>query len=268
MPRLTKKSVCVVKTSVCQENSIVSQEYSSSYVEMEVQSPQFIQPSTGESQLFEQPRFMPYIEGPKMDWTVNDSLYHRFLKWKLKCENIWDCELAMFPDSKKCMKVRACSGDFGMDQYVSWCLLPEDLRLDVIWAKFEDFCKPQTNEASGRFDLLTNFIQGNCSIDEWYNALQTQVSFAKYPPETASILHRDIFCFFEEWGVCFQDHQWLQHWFRQVSYKQGEAASKSTARHIKAVASDPQATKVNLMRHQRTHLPPSQNQVKTKFPQL
>ena len=24
--------------------------------------------------------FMPYIEGPKMDWTVNDGLYHRFLK--------------------------------------------------------------------------------------------------------------------------------------------------------------------------------------------
>ena len=30
--------------------------------------------------------YMPYIEGPKMDWTVNDMVYHRFLKWKLKCE--------------------------------------------------------------------------------------------------------------------------------------------------------------------------------------
>ena len=26
---------------------------------------------------------MPYIEGPKMDWTVNDGLFHRFLKWHL-----------------------------------------------------------------------------------------------------------------------------------------------------------------------------------------
>ena len=24
--------------------------------------------------------YMPYIEGPKMDWTVNNALYHRFLK--------------------------------------------------------------------------------------------------------------------------------------------------------------------------------------------
>ena len=29
--------------------------------------------------------FMPYIEGPKMDTTVNDGLYHRSLKWHLKC---------------------------------------------------------------------------------------------------------------------------------------------------------------------------------------
>ena len=42
--------------------------------------------------------YMPYTEGPKMDWTVNDGLYHRFLKWKLKCEKILDCEFAMLPE--------------------------------------------------------------------------------------------------------------------------------------------------------------------------
>ena len=42
--------------------------------------------------------FMPYIEGPKMDWTVNDALYHRFFKWHLKCENILECELAALPE--------------------------------------------------------------------------------------------------------------------------------------------------------------------------
>ena len=31
---------------------------------------------------------MPYKDVPKMDWTVNNALYHRFLKWKLKCENM------------------------------------------------------------------------------------------------------------------------------------------------------------------------------------
>ena len=30
--------------------------------------------------------FMPYIKGPKMNWTVDDGLYHRFFKWHLKCK--------------------------------------------------------------------------------------------------------------------------------------------------------------------------------------
>ena len=132
MPRSTKNSAHIIKTSVCQDISIVSQESSNSDVEMEVQSPQFVQLSTSQPQPFVQPMFMPYTEGPKLDWTVNDSLYHRFLKWKLKCENILDCELAMFPDSKKCKKIIVWSGDFGMVWilvwYVSWYLPPEDLR--------------------------------------------------------------------------------------------------------------------------------------------
>ena len=31
--------------------------------------------------------FMPYIEGPKMNWMVDDGLYHRFLKMALKMQN-------------------------------------------------------------------------------------------------------------------------------------------------------------------------------------
>ena len=92
-----------------------------------------------------------------MDWTANDSLYHRFLKWKLQCENILDCELAMLPESKKCKSVIMWSGDIGTDQYASWCLPNEDLSLDVIWSICEDFWKPQTNEVRARFDLLTSF---------------------------------------------------------------------------------------------------------------
>ena len=58
---------------------------------------------------------IPYIEGPKMGWTVNDGLYHRFWKWHLKCENILECKFAALPEHQKCKKVIAWSGDFGMD---------------------------------------------------------------------------------------------------------------------------------------------------------
>ena len=52
----------------------------------------------------------------------------------------------------------------------------------------EEFCKPQSNEVQARFDLLTSFRQGDMSVDEWYNAVQTQVALAKYPQETAQML--------------------------------------------------------------------------------
>ena len=38
------------------------------------------------------------LKAPKMDWTVKDGLYHRFLKWCLKCENILKYELAALPE--------------------------------------------------------------------------------------------------------------------------------------------------------------------------
>ena len=52
------------------------------------------------------------------------------------------------------------------------------------------------NEVSAHFDLLTSFRQGTRSVDKWYNAVQAQINLARYPPETAKILHRDIFWFF------------------------------------------------------------------------
>ena len=48
----------------------------------------------------------------------------------------------MLAERRKSKKLIACNGDFGIEQYVSWNLTNEDLTLDVIWEKFEEFCKP------------------------------------------------------------------------------------------------------------------------------
>ena len=98
--------------------------------------------------------FMPYIEGPKMNWTMDDGLYHRFLKCWLKCKTILDCELANLPAKQRCQKVIAWLGDFGIDLYVSWSIPKEELTLEAIWARFEEFSKHQSNEVRAWFDLL------------------------------------------------------------------------------------------------------------------
>ena len=92
--------------------------------------------------------------------------------------------------------------------------------------------------------------------------MQAQVNLAKYPPETAKILHRDIFWFF------LHDEEFVSRTIndgnvdldkfpaskvRQLAKRM--ESSKATACHIKQVAGDPQAAQINLLRHQCTELP-------------
>ena len=131
------------------------------------------------------------------------------------------------------------------------------MHLDTIWERFEDFCKLQSNEVHAQFDLLTSFHQGNKSVDEWYNAVQVQVNLAKYPPETAKILHCNIFWFFlhDEDSVSrtITDGSFDLDKFptsRVCKLAKKFKSSKTTMCHIKQVAGDLQVTKINLMRHQ------------------
>ena len=80
----------------------------------------------------QQQAYTPYIDGPQMNWSVDDGLYNRFIKWKIRCENILDCELAMLSEARKCKKFIAWSGDLGLDQYISWNLSNEELCLNTI----------------------------------------------------------------------------------------------------------------------------------------
>ena len=158
-------------------------------------------------------------------------------------------------------KLIAWIGDFGIGQYVSWGLPKDELELETIWSWFEGFCKPQSNEVCARFDLLTSFHQGSKSVDEWYNCVQAQINLAKYPPETAKILHRDIFWFY------LQDEEFVSKTINEGSvdldkFPASKAcqlakkyeSSKATVRHIKQVAGEMQATQIHLMRHQCTEL--------------
>ena len=147
----------------------------------------------------------------------------------------------------------------------------EDLCWDTIWAKCEDFCKPLANEVRVTFDLLTSFRQGNQSVDEWYQAVQAQLSLVKYSPETSSIMHRYIFWFF------LKDEEFVSktindssidlekiHASKVRQLAKRMETSKATAYHTKQVASDPQVAQVSLMRHQRTDLPPSKHKKKSQ----
>ena len=76
MPKSTNASTSTVEK--IQEESCTHEESSSTDQEQDPEV--FFQPSQAQVVPI---MFMLYIEGSKMDWTVNDGLYHRFLKRQL-----------------------------------------------------------------------------------------------------------------------------------------------------------------------------------------
>ena len=109
MSKTTKKSSCENSNLSQEEAEVPSSPEDTASSDQEIdQEPDLevsFHPSRGLQAISNM--FMPYIEGPKLDCTVNDALYHRFLKWLLKDENILECELAALPEQQKCKKVIA-----------------------------------------------------------------------------------------------------------------------------------------------------------------
>ena len=91
-----------------------------------------------------------------MEWTVDDALHSRFIRWRIKSENILHCQLAILQENAKCKQVIQWSADAGLDMYISWNL-PKKKSHYRPESRFKEFCKPQSNVVCARFNLLTAF---------------------------------------------------------------------------------------------------------------
>ena len=87
-----------------------------------------------------------YIDGLKMDWSVDDGLYSRFQDWKLECELILDGELAEIVEPWKVNTLIQWAGSFGLKNLQVWQKDKTNLTFTFIWNKFETYCKPHSNE--------------------------------------------------------------------------------------------------------------------------
>ena len=136
-----------------------------------------------------------YIDGPKMDWSMDDGLYSRFQDWKLECELILDGELAEIAESRKVNTLIRWAGSYGLKQLKVWQKDKTALSLKFIWKEFETYCKPHSNELRARYELFKQLCQGNNPCDDWYTTVQNQLTMCNYAVDTESVLQRDIFLF-------------------------------------------------------------------------
>ena len=141
------------------------------------------------------PAQVQYIEGPQMDWAINDRLYNKFKMWKSQCDFIWRAKLEALSEAYKSKTLWHWSRGKGLELYQSWAIDNDDFILQMIWNKFEEQCKPQVNELHAWYDLLKQLKQGNKSCDEYCALLQNQLALCQYPPEIHNILERDVSLF-------------------------------------------------------------------------
>ena len=87
-----------------------------------------------------------YIDGPKMDWSMDDGLYSCFQDWKLECELILDGELTEIAESQKVNTLIRLAGSFGFKTLKVWQKDKTNLTLTFIWNVFETYCKLHSNE--------------------------------------------------------------------------------------------------------------------------
>ena len=137
----------------------------------------------------------PYIQGPMMDWSMNDDLYSCFQTWQIACNLIFDSELCDLPEPRKVNTLLHWSGDFGIQQLKSWQKDASELTLEFLWKEFEAYCKPQSNELCAHYDVLKKLKQARLPCDDWYTKLQTQLHLCNYSAETEKVLLCHLFLF-------------------------------------------------------------------------
>ena len=61
-----------------------------------------------------------YIDGPKMDWSVDDGLYSCFQDWKLECKPILYGELIEIAEPQKVNTLIRWAESFGLKNLKVW----------------------------------------------------------------------------------------------------------------------------------------------------
>ncbi len=113
---------------------------------------------------------IPFIEGLRMDWMMNDGLFARFCQWRLGCNLILESEYADVTETQKVNTLLRWTGKSGLKKLESWQKDTKDLTLAFVWDEFENYCKPQVNKLRAHYDLL-QLRQNGKPCDDWFTVL-------------------------------------------------------------------------------------------------
>ena len=139
--------------------------------------------------------------GPVMDWTKDDRIYERYLRWKSCVDDVFLSVLADISENEKCGYVHLWMGDEGYPYIEKWKATneldfstAEDIQegdittaqrssgyiLQTYWDLLKNELKPKSNNILAIIELWTKCHQGNSPLTEWITKLYNIIGNCDY----------------------------------------------------------------------------------------
>ena len=144
--------------------------------------------------------------GPHMDWTKDNRIYERYLRWKCRVEDIFASILFKESEAEKCGYLRVWMGDEGYPYLEKWKSTgklkfdnPVEVRRDTedgrsvleteassgfylknYWALLKEELEPKSNNILSIMELWTKCKQGNTPLTEWITKVYNVVDHCEY----------------------------------------------------------------------------------------
>ena len=152
--------------------------------------------------------------GPKMDWTMDNKIYDRYLTWKFNVELIFSSALSKATPMEKSSYLRLWMGPEGMPLLKKWTSTgridfstPEEIPgaggrarvplsngfiIQTFWDLLEEELKPKGNKLISILELLSDKSkQGSKPLNDWLSYVYNLVEMCNYGESKDRII-RDI----------------------------------------------------------------------------
>ena len=152
--------------------------------------------------------------GPHMNWTKDNKVYERYLRWKSRAEDIFSSILSKESEAEKCAYLHIWMGDDGYPFLKKWKTTgklkfnhKEEVRdcqgrvtnpissgylLDTYWEPLEKELRPKSNNVLLIMELWTDCKQGNMPLSEWITKVYNLVELCEYEEEFKDRVIRDV----------------------------------------------------------------------------
>ena len=149
-----------------------------------------------------------------MNWTKDNKVYERYLRWRSHTEDIFSSILSKESEAEKCAYLRIWMGDDGYPFLRKWKATgklkfdhKEEVQdrqgrvtnpvssgylLDTYWELLEKELRPKSNNVLSIMELWTDCKQGNTPLSEWITKVYNLVELCEYEEEFKDRVIRDV----------------------------------------------------------------------------